>query len=148
MKLSIELSRKRTFQLWVGFGHREQEVFVFTLDVMYCEAGRQSVNLGSRYLRILAILKLKLRLLQQKFANIAYIVLVETLLQVSRSRKVQAQSMATNIFERMGSSWYLVSHHGSPLLRWFENFTVFNTRQLKQLFTIIKEQRSIKYSWV
>lgn len=49
--------------------------------------------------------------------NLAYIVLVETLLQVSRSRRVQAQSMATNIFERMGSSWYLVSHHGSPLLR-------------------------------
>lgn len=49
--------------------------------------------------------------------NIAYIVLVETLLQVSRSRRVQAESMATNIFERMGSSWYLVSHHGSPLLR-------------------------------
>lgn len=50
-------------------------------------------------------------------SNIAYIVLVETLLQVSRNRRVQAQSMATNIFERMGSSWYLVSHHGSPLLR-------------------------------
>lgn len=49
--------------------------------------------------------------------NIAYIVLVETLLQVSRNRRVQAESMATNIFERMGSSWYLVSHHGSPLLR-------------------------------
>lgn len=49
--------------------------------------------------------------------NIAYIVLVETLIQVSRNRRVQAQSMATNIFERMGSSWYLVSHHGSPLLR-------------------------------
>lgn len=49
--------------------------------------------------------------------NIAYIVLVETLLQVSRNRRVEAQSMATNIFERMGSSWYLVSHHGSPLLR-------------------------------
>lgn len=50
-------------------------------------------------------------------SNIAYIVLLETLLQVSRGRRVQAQSMATNIFERMGSSWYLVSHHGSPLLR-------------------------------
>jgi ketosteroid isomerase-like protein len=49
--------------------------------------------------------------------NIAYIVLVETLLQVSRNRRVQAESMARNIFERMGSSWYLVSHHGSPLLR-------------------------------
>lgn len=49
--------------------------------------------------------------------NVAYVVLVENLLQVSGGRRVQAQSMATNIFERMGSSWYLVHHHGSPLVR-------------------------------
>lgn len=48
--------------------------------------------------------------------NIAYVVLVENLLQVSRGR-IQAQSMATNIFERMAGQWYLVSHHGSPLIR-------------------------------
>lgn len=49
--------------------------------------------------------------------NIAYVVLVENLLQVSGGRRVQAQSMATNIFERMGSAWYLVDHHGSPIMR-------------------------------
>lgn len=47
--------------------------------------------------------------------NIAYVVLIENLLQVTRGR-IQAQSMATNIFEHLGSSWYLVNHHGSPLL--------------------------------
>ena len=48
---------------------------------------------------------------------IAYVVLIENVLQVSRSRKSQAQSMATNIFEKMAQKWYLVHHHGSPLLR-------------------------------
>jgi ketosteroid isomerase-like protein len=48
--------------------------------------------------------------------EVAYIVLVEKVLQVSGGRRVQAQSMATNIFEKMASSWYLVHHHGSPLI--------------------------------
>jgi ketosteroid isomerase-like protein len=49
--------------------------------------------------------------------TIAYVILIEKLLQVSGGRSVQAQSMATNIFERMASSWYLVHHHGSPIMR-------------------------------
>jgi ketosteroid isomerase-like protein len=49
--------------------------------------------------------------------NIAYVTLVERLLQVSGGRRVQAQSIATNIFERMASKWYLVHHHGSPIMR-------------------------------
>ncbi|HEY9794819.1 MAG TPA: nuclear transport factor 2 family protein [Leptolyngbyaceae cyanobacterium] len=49
--------------------------------------------------------------------SIAYVILIEKLLQVSGGRSVQAQSMATNIFERMASSWYLVHHHGSPIMR-------------------------------
>jgi ketosteroid isomerase-like protein len=49
--------------------------------------------------------------------NIAYVILVEKLLQVSGGRRVQAQSLATNIFERMASKWYLVHHHGSPIMR-------------------------------
>ncbi len=48
--------------------------------------------------------------------NLAYIVLVEKLFQVVRGRRMQAQSMATNVFEKMGTSWYLVHHHGSPLM--------------------------------
>lgn len=49
--------------------------------------------------------------------DIAYIVLVENVFQVISGRRVQAQSIATNIFERMAQKWYLVNHHGSPVLR-------------------------------
>lgn len=50
-------------------------------------------------------------------ARVAYVVLVENLLQVSGNRRIQAQSMATNIFEQMAGKWYLVHHHGSPLVQ-------------------------------
>lgn len=49
--------------------------------------------------------------------NIAYLIVIEKVLQISVGRSVQAQSIATNIFERMASKWYLVHHHGSPLMR-------------------------------
>lgn len=49
--------------------------------------------------------------------NLAYVIVVENLLQIIGSRKIQAQSMATNIFELMAGKWYLVHHHGSPLVR-------------------------------
>ena len=49
--------------------------------------------------------------------NVAYVILIEKLLQIVGGRSVQAQSMATNIFERMASKWYLVHHHGSPIMR-------------------------------
>jgi uncharacterized protein (TIGR02246 family) len=48
--------------------------------------------------------------------DLAYVVLIETVLQVTGRRQSKAQSMATNVFERMGQQWYLVHHHGSPLL--------------------------------
>lgn len=48
--------------------------------------------------------------------NLAYVVLVETVMQVSNRRQVVAKSVATNIFEQMGGQWYLVHHHGSPLI--------------------------------
>ena len=48
--------------------------------------------------------------------DLAYIVLIETVLQVTGRRQNKAQSMATNVFERMGGQWYLIHHHGSPLL--------------------------------
>lgn len=49
--------------------------------------------------------------------DLAYVVLVESLLQVVGGRRVEARSVATNIFERMAQQWYLVHHHGSPLVR-------------------------------
>ena len=48
--------------------------------------------------------------------DLAYVVLLETVLQVTGRRQNKAQSVATNVFERMGQKWYLVHHHGSPLL--------------------------------
>jgi ketosteroid isomerase-like protein len=54
---------------------------------------------------------------QEVSGDLGYVVLVENLLQVSGGRRIQAQSIATNIFERMGNSWYLVSHHGSPVMK-------------------------------
>ncbi|MEA5504204.1 nuclear transport factor 2 family protein [Halotia wernerae UHCC 0503] len=46
-----------------------------------------------------------------------YVVLRENLLQVIGGQKIQAQSMATNIFQLLGGKWYLVHHHGSPIMR-------------------------------
>ena len=48
--------------------------------------------------------------------DLAYVVLVEKVLQIGSGRRLEAQSMATNIFERMGGQWYLVQHHGSPIV--------------------------------
>jgi ketosteroid isomerase-like protein len=47
----------------------------------------------------------------------AYIVLVERVLQASSGRTIKAESIATNIFEQMAGKWYLIHHHGSPLVR-------------------------------
>lgn len=49
--------------------------------------------------------------------DLAYIVLLEKIFQVINNRRMQAQSLATNIFERMGGKWYLVNHHASPIIR-------------------------------
>lgn len=48
--------------------------------------------------------------------DLAYVVLIETVLQVTGRRRSKAQSMATNLFERMGQKWFLIHHHGSPLM--------------------------------
>ncbi len=52
----------------------------------------------------------------QENGDLAYVVLVEEVMQVSRGRQVKARSMATNIFERLGDKWYLIHHHGSPIM--------------------------------
>lgn len=51
------------------------------------------------------------------YGTIAYVVLRENVLQVIRGRKIEAQSLATNVFEFLGGKWYLVHHHGSPISR-------------------------------
>ncbi len=49
--------------------------------------------------------------------NVAYVVLVENVLQIANGRKLKAQSIATNVFELLGGKWYLVHHHASPIMR-------------------------------
>ncbi|MEO0374002.1 MAG: nuclear transport factor 2 family protein [Cyanobacteria bacterium P01_A01_bin.17] len=48
-------------------------------------------------------------------SGLAYVILIEKVLQVAQRQRLEARSMATNIFEQMGEKWYLVHHHGSPL---------------------------------
>jgi len=48
--------------------------------------------------------------------DLASVVLVEQVLQISSGRRLEAQSMATNLFERMAGTWYLIHHHGSPVV--------------------------------
>ncbi len=48
---------------------------------------------------------------------LAYVLVREIVLQSSRGRKVKAPSIATNIFQKMAQKWYLVHHHGSPIMR-------------------------------
>ena len=65
---------------------------------------------GTRYLEIdLDILSVEVS------GDLAYIVLTENVMQVAGNRRLEAKSMATNVFERMGGQWYLVHHHGSPI---------------------------------
>ena len=48
---------------------------------------------------------------------LAYVVLREVVLQSSQGRRMKAQSIATNVFQKMAQKWYIVSHHGSPIMR-------------------------------
>ena len=47
---------------------------------------------------------------------LAYVILQEMVLQSSQGRKLKAQSIATNVFQKMAQKWYIVSHHGSPIM--------------------------------
>lgn len=49
--------------------------------------------------------------------SVAYLVVQEMVLQSSQGRRVKAPSIATNIFQKMAKKWYLVHHHGSPIMR-------------------------------
>lgn len=56
-------------------------------------------------------------ILTEMQGNIAYIILVENLVQVIPERRMEVQTMVTNIFEYDGSNWYLIHRHSSPMVR-------------------------------
>ncbi|MGB3533012.1 MAG: nuclear transport factor 2 family protein [Microcoleaceae cyanobacterium] len=67
---------------------------------------------GTQYLEIdLEIISVEVS------GDMAYVVLVEKVMQVVGRKRLQAESMATNIFTKMADQWYLIHHHGSPLIR-------------------------------
>ena len=49
--------------------------------------------------------------------SLACVIVGETVLQSSRGRSLKAQSIATNLFQKMAQKWYLIHHHGSPIMR-------------------------------
>ncbi|NJO81072.1 MAG: nuclear transport factor 2 family protein [Cyanobacteria bacterium RM1_2_2] len=49
--------------------------------------------------------------------DLAYVVLVESLVQVVPDRRMEVQGMVTNIFEYADGNWYLLHRHTSPLVR-------------------------------
>ncbi|MBF2016027.1 MAG: nuclear transport factor 2 family protein [Rivularia sp. T60_A2020_040] len=48
--------------------------------------------------------------------NVAYVVLVENVMQVIKGSRIEAESLATNVFELLDGKWYLVHHHASPVM--------------------------------
>jgi ketosteroid isomerase-like protein len=48
--------------------------------------------------------------------NIAYVALVENVMQVIKGSRIKAESLATNVFELLGGKWYLAHHHASPVM--------------------------------
>lgn len=48
--------------------------------------------------------------------DLAFVVLTENILQISQNGRIEAQSIATNVFERLGNHWYMIHHHGSPIM--------------------------------
>ncbi|HEY9764212.1 MAG TPA: nuclear transport factor 2 family protein [Trichocoleus sp.] len=55
-------------------------------------------------------------LMVESSGDLAHVVLIENVLQIGGGRRLEARSMATNLFERMGGQWFMVHHHGSPVV--------------------------------
>jgi ketosteroid isomerase-like protein len=49
--------------------------------------------------------------------NLAYVILVENLVQVVPERRMEVQTMVTNVFEYDGSNWFVIHRHASPTMR-------------------------------
>ncbi len=49
-------------------------------------------------------------------ANLGFVVVEENLAQRGYEGVVKAKVLSTNVFERVGTRWWLVVHHGSPVM--------------------------------
>jgi ketosteroid isomerase-like protein len=48
--------------------------------------------------------------------DLAVVIVEENLLQRGYDGATQSRVLATNVFERADGRWWLVSHHGSPVM--------------------------------
>jgi ketosteroid isomerase-like protein len=48
--------------------------------------------------------------------DLALVVVEEVLTQRGYEGTQKSQVLATNVFERVGQGWFLVMHHGSPVI--------------------------------
>ena len=48
--------------------------------------------------------------------DLAVVITEENLTQRGYDGNARSQVIATNVFERVGNKWWLVSHHGSPVM--------------------------------
>ncbi|HEY9616045.1 MAG TPA: nuclear transport factor 2 family protein [Microcoleaceae cyanobacterium] len=80
--------------------------------------GWEAIRLSwEKIFRGTAYLEIETEILRVDVSNqLAYVVLLENVLQVLGSRQGRATSIATNLFECMGGTWYLIHHHGSPIM--------------------------------
>jgi ketosteroid isomerase-like protein len=49
--------------------------------------------------------------------NLAYVIMLENLVQVVPERRMEVQTMVTNVFEYEDGNWFLLHRHTSPLVR-------------------------------
>lgn len=48
--------------------------------------------------------------------NLGYVAIAERLVQVIEGKRIELQSLATNVFQNIAGNWYLVHRHSSPIL--------------------------------
>jgi ketosteroid isomerase-like protein len=100
------------------FGGRGQPVCASTLAVKFSQDGSQFAPKSESIFKNTDSLEIETEIIKAEIDQaLAYVVVRETVLQSSRGRKLKAQSIATNLFQKMAQRWYLVSHHGSPIMR-------------------------------
>jgi ketosteroid isomerase-like protein len=62
-------------------------------------------------------MKFELRVVQSHVgADLGFVVVEESLTQRGYEGVVHAKILSTNVFERAGNRWWLVLHHGSPVM--------------------------------
>jgi ketosteroid isomerase-like protein len=55
-------------------------------------------------------------ILVQVAGDIAWVICLENIISHQGETTQESQILATNLYERMDDRWYLIHHHGSPVM--------------------------------